>query len=456
MDPKYSNIFWHQGVKVFEEDVLKTEKGRIRVAHLENDVTKALINVLEHSKSKKVMSAFLQLIGIKEPPSTFKFDFQVIDKFKFRSHKNRIMLCIVSDYSQKKSYPEYSVKKSIPDACIFNDNTAVLIEVKTQSPLVEEQIEKHVENYFGTKTKRKTISWESISRKFKSITVSNPLDKLLIKQFRDFLELIGIAEFTGFRKSDFRMLDDIGKVPTEDYIDFKRIFMKKVEKFTKHLDDEIKQIITTKNFKPYIMRSGANIPEAFSAFYFYDESPNIHINKYPNINFIYGEAGIQLTITGEIKSSFNIILKKITQEPEKFSKFAKKMSAFNFFLYYKVQFLPMNNFLWNLVPGFPQKMGSFQSESIMTYIKIFEKNWHNFLHTTLFQMKSNVLKHSTGRFFNEKEIDYAANRNPKPHFAIRIGKRYDPSQVHELGKEVVTFFKNEISKLNPLIDFVRP
>ena len=295
------------------------------------------------------------------------------------------MLCIVSDYLQKKSYPAYSVKKSIPDACIFNDNTAVLIEVKTQSPLVEEQIEKHVENYFGTKTKRKTISWESISRKFKSITVSNPLDKLLIKQFCDFLELIGIAEFTGFRKSDFRMLDDIGKVPTEDYIDFKHIFMKKVEKFTKHLDDEIKQIITTKNFRPYIMKSGVNSPEAFSAFYFYDESPNIHINKYPNINFIYGEAGIQLTITGEIKSSFNIILKKITQEPEEFSKFAKKMSAFNFFLYYKVQFLPMNNFLWNLVPGFPKKMGSFQSESIMASKKNFEKNWHDILNTTLFQ-----------------------------------------------------------------------
>ena len=58
MDPKYSNIFWHQGVKIFEEDVLKSEKGRIRVTHQENDVTKALINVLEHSKSQKVAPVF--------------------------------------------------------------------------------------------------------------------------------------------------------------------------------------------------------------------------------------------------------------------------------------------------------------------------------------------------------------------------------------------------------------
>ena len=101
MYPKYSNIFWHQGVKVFEEDIINSEKGRIRVAHLENDVTKTLIN------------------------------------------------------------------------------------------------------YFGANTTKKTITWESISRKLKSIAINDPLDKFLVDQFCDFLELIGIAEFNGFRKSDF-------------------------------------------------------------------------------------------------------------------------------------------------------------------------------------------------------------------------------------------------------------
>ena len=364
MDPKYSNIFWHQGVKVFEEDVLKTEKGRVRVAHLENDVTKAFINVLEHCKSKKIMSAFLQLIGIKEPPSTFKFDFQVTDKFKFRSHKNRVMLCIVSDYLKEKSFPAYSVKKSIPDACIYNDNTAILVEVKTQSSLIEEQIDKHIENYFGTITKRKTLSWEYISEKLKSISSSNPVDKLLVKQFCDFLELIGIAEFNGFRKSDFRMLGDIGKVSIEDFIDFKRIFMKKVEKFTRNIDNEIKKIIPTKKIKYHIMKGSLNRPGAFSAFYFYDESPDIHINKYPNINFIYNESGIWFTINGEIKSSFKIMLKKMIEEPEEFYKIAKKLEDFDFFLYYKLQFAPMNNFITDIVPGFPKEMGTFKANDI--------------------------------------------------------------------------------------------
>jgi hypothetical protein len=36
MDPKYSNIFWHQGVRIFEEEILKNKKGRVKVVHFEN------------------------------------------------------------------------------------------------------------------------------------------------------------------------------------------------------------------------------------------------------------------------------------------------------------------------------------------------------------------------------------------------------------------------------------
>jgi len=55
-------------------------------------------------------------------------------------------------------------------------------------------------------------------------------DRFLVSQFCDFLDLIGVAEFNGFSKSDFIMLGSLGKVTTEDFIDFKRIFLKKIEK----------------------------------------------------------------------------------------------------------------------------------------------------------------------------------------------------------------------------------
>jgi hypothetical protein len=456
MNPKYSNIFWHQGVKVFGENLLKTESGRLKIEHLENDVTKALLNVFDHC-SPKVLGTFLKLINIKESPHAFDFDFQITENQTYQQRRNRVFLAIVTESTKTISAPSYDKSISRPDACIHSENTAILIEAKTQSHLIKEQNENHIKHFLGTATDTHRITWEMISERLKlSINSLKERDKFLVSQFCDFLDLIGIAEFDGFNKTDFIMLGSIEKVTTEDFVDFKRIFLKKIEKFMGYLNQEIKPIINTSKYESHIMRGKLNSPAVFSAFYFYDESPDIHINKYPSLNFIYNESGIQFTITGEVQSSFKMILKKITDNPNEFSKIASKLTKFNFYLYYKLQFTPMNNFLWNLVPGFPRKMGTFKAADIITAIKNFKEGWIDYKTTTLFQMESNVLKHYTGRFFEEKEIQYAENKNPKPNFAIRIGKRYEAAQIDKLGKKIVPYFKREISKFNKLIDFLRP
>ncbi len=113
----------------------------------------------------------------------------------------------------------------------------------------------------------------------------------------------------------------------EDFIDFKRIFLKKIEKFMNNLNQDIKPIIK-RNYGQYTIKQQLVSPAAFSAFYFYDDNPNIHINMYPNINFIYRENGIQFTITGEIKSSFNMIRKKILKYPDEFYKISNKLREY--------------------------------------------------------------------------------------------------------------------------------
>jgi hypothetical protein len=67
MDSKYSNIFWHQGVKVFSEQILQTESNKVKISHLENDVTKSLLNLFQHC-SNKVLKAFLSLLNINDHP----------------------------------------------------------------------------------------------------------------------------------------------------------------------------------------------------------------------------------------------------------------------------------------------------------------------------------------------------------------------------------------------------
>ena len=454
MDPKYSNIFWHQGVKLFDDTILKNQKGRIKVAHLENDVTKALINLFQHCSSK-VLQALLKMISVKEAPEAFQFDFQVTDSSTYRQKSERIMLCIISASTIEKSDPYYDVKKSQPDACIYSMNTSILIEAKTQSPLITDQINAHINHYLGTATHKKMTTWEDISEKFKLISGGlQPLDKFLVTQFCDFLELIGIAEFDGFSSADFKMMGSIGRISNEDYLDFKRIFNRKTEKFIKLLDKEIQPILSFKKMAWKIAQVTATGPGTFSAFYFYDDDLNIHVNKYPNINFNFDEYGMNLSFNSETKSSMKYMLKCMEKSSEEFDKRASKIDWFNCLLFYKVQYQPMNNFVWDLVPGFPVAMSNFRSRNVISAIDVFEKQWISFKNTKLFQMKSGMGRHSSGRFFNGKEIEFASAKNKKPIYAMRISRQYPAHQIADEKKKIILFFKKEISKLKPLIELV--
>ncbi len=169
MDPKYKNIFWHQGVKVFENQVLEGKTGQIKVAHLENDVTKALLNLFDHC-GPAVLKSFLQILNIKQAPGAFNFGFQVSDTNAYRRHPKRIMLAIISADTQKKPANSYSVTKGRPDACIYSQDTAILIESKTQSPLNPKQIQMYIKHFLGTATRERDITWEEISEKFRMIS----------------------------------------------------------------------------------------------------------------------------------------------------------------------------------------------------------------------------------------------------------------------------------------------
>jgi len=56
----------------------------------------------------------------------------------------------------------------------------------------------------------------------------------------------------------------------------------------------------------------------------------------------------------------------------------------------------------------------------MSAIDVFEEQWADFKNIRLFQMKSGMIRHSSGRLYNEKEIESSSNRNKKPIYAMRI------------------------------------
>jgi len=132
----------------------------------------------------------------------------------------------------------------------------------------------------------------------------------------------------------------------------------------------------------------------------------------------------------------------------------QKMPELHLKAYYKIQYQPMDHFIWHLVPGYPKRSGTFGSAAVQADIDEFQNHWEDFKGTTLYQMASGDLRHSSGRMFNDQEISFARERNPRPNFAIRFGQQYAVQQIPKKKNEVVRFFKNEILQMKPLVELV--
>jgi hypothetical protein len=449
MDKRYSNLFWHQGVKLFEEEFLKKKEGQIKIAHLENDVTKALFNLFQYC-NKKLLKSFLKMLNIHDEPSLFNFEFQVFDTKKFRDRQNRIMISIISSSTPQVVAESNFLKKTIPDGAIYNDHTVILIESKTQSALNLSQIEAHVKNFLGTATLERKITWEDLSEQLIEIKKSSDkFDSFLIDQFLGFLELIGIAEFKGFRNDDFIMLGSIEKIPKEEYMDFQRLFNIKVRKFMTKLDEIVKEDLSA--FK-YFWKCGKF--GGWSAFCFTDSDESVGVNKYPNINFIYGLNGIDLSLNAETRPSVEFLLDKIKIAKKELDKIIRRFDEYNVSTYYKVQYRPKNVFIWDLVPGYPKSLKNFKSDELFEDLDSFSKTWNNVLHTILSKMETGELRKRNGEYYSEKEIKHALTRNPRPHIIIHINRKYKVDTIDSLKEKIIPSFKKEIVKLLPIIRFL--
>ena len=320
--------------------------------------------------------------------------------------------------------------------------------------MIRNQIESHINHYLGTATQERIITWEDISEKFKLI--SNDLkgqDLFLVTQFLEFLELIGISEFNGFSEIDFAMLGALGKIPDEDFSDFKRLFHRKTEKFMALLKAEIAPVYNFKPFKSYISRLITNTIGTYSGFNFFDDDPSLHNNHYPNININYRNHCVELTLNAETRPSVKCVLSCIKKRAEKLDVVLKKIQTLKFLVYYKIQYQPMDRFSGICCQAFPKMLRLSILQIFLDEIKIFESHWDDFKGTILYQMESGHLKHSSGRMYNEKEIDFSRKRNTRPNYVIRFGRQYPIDQIPK-KKKIIQFFKGEIVKMKPLAELI--
>lgn len=359
------------------------------------------------------------------------------------------MLSIIADSTQRISSATYSAQMSRPDGCIYNDHTAILIEVKTQSPLIAEQITSHVRHYLGTATAQRVITWEEVSAAFQAVRKSKSLsavDELLLSQFIGMLELLGIAEFNGFSASDFEMIGSESRMTTEDWLDFRRQFMRKAEKFTALLYASVKDAFPFRTLDYYPRSEFRSNPTGWTALYFHDGDRDISPNEYPNINFNYLRSGILLALNSEVQTALSKVIAAMKISPIEFDKQLHQLHDMRLAIYTKIQYRPQDHFVLKFLPGYPVDCRVATVKGVLADLAQLETEWDKHRRTTLFEMENGLISRSSGEPFSIAELKHAATRNPKPKIVLHIEKRYTPEQVAAASRNIVRLIASDVRR----------
>lgn len=209
----YHNIFncYHRICGTEDED----EKESV----LENNVTKALVNVLELSDPQSsVRKEFVDLLGKRVgthlSPSISHYVLQRTKPAHYDTvvapSRTKFMLGIVPKGREDRW--EEGIQRdrgTRPDAWLIGKNWTVLVESKLRRGLENAQVNGH-KRLLRCNRNPVEVNWKDIHSLMRNLTEGEkctPKDKFLLTQFCDFLELNGLAGFTGLTRQD---LDFIG------------------------------------------------------------------------------------------------------------------------------------------------------------------------------------------------------------------------------------------------------
>jgi len=191
-----------------EEEKLKGIKAQIKnILRNENEV-----------EGSKIVDRFIKLLNA--------------NKIQFDSRKQDINVSDINYLYQLLA------SKSRPDGWIVNKNIAVLIENKIWGKLSSNQIDRHNNKWFNGKGESKPASWKKIYNFFKEESSRNDLGevtKFLVKQFTEYLEVIGLAGFTEIPFNDSTPYD------LDDAKNILRNLMVEIEKEIGDLDKSLER-----------------------------------------------------------------------------------------------------------------------------------------------------------------------------------------------------------------------
>lgn len=227
---------FHHNIFYYYRGASLSESARER--QLEDNTTKALINVIEHC-DLKVSSEFLQWLGIKTSEKPIcELQRATIGSGSITQKSKRILLAIVPSQETLASRDISSDHtKSRPDAWIYGQDYVILIESKIVGKLDNHQLNRH-KSLLISNDEPVVKTWAEIHNFFKYLIVDpSTKDAWLIQQFTRYLENNGMGGFTGFDAEIFDYFINQGDVDTKRWFrEYMNIFAETLSIQLKHID----------------------------------------------------------------------------------------------------------------------------------------------------------------------------------------------------------------------------
>jgi hypothetical protein len=293
---------------------------------LEDNVTKALVYVLEHTDRERVLVPFLkELVGIDAhfDSDTVQFALQRVDIAR-PSIPRRIALT-VAPTAQLSEGAVDAHETGRPDAWIWSDGTfAVLVEAKVRGSANRAQIRRHVEGAEGWKGSQvawRPLSWsniyEFVVRARQNPAHLDPVTRLLLSEFVEYLRMNGLATDTTFDLHDFGyfLLD-----PRDRDSSTRTLLAQKLARFSE-------EFIKAPSIQSVVRRYGgkAGSQEYVSPGVFRRESQNYWITIGPkdrrdrcHFTLRLEEDGISLEVFSPYRSFTKPLVEKIESNPTDF------------------------------------------------------------------------------------------------------------------------------------------
>jgi len=193
------NLFYSFRGPTYEDDLYSHRQ-------LENNVTKGLITVLDKCKREVVLKPFLKLLDLKLSGDVV-FSLQrrpIMAKWPRR----RIVLAIAGGQELSRDRAPTTIRGR-PDAWIYSEHWAILVESKIGKRVHERQLHSHA-NQAGWEQgsyRIKRISWHDVHAICKSaegrIAKRDSLSRLLLTDWLTYLEFQNMVPFERLEASDF-------------------------------------------------------------------------------------------------------------------------------------------------------------------------------------------------------------------------------------------------------------